>query len=216
MARSNGMVSRPTPNGHVPDGEIPQSTLAAQLLHRLEGDQRGSSYQRVTFRQLLQEVLDVHREPSGSAVSVNSDVTNYKLVFVIVKAGLEPLIAGDSLSHHEESIEQALDSIKAVSLTLSQTPGLLAVAIGNDTQNEVSNTPMLFWLLPKLVLLMCLSKIESVRIACENCLLDVLAMDAKMHVKGYKSRASLRFLQGCANGKRIQLRQPRSLLNYVV
>ena len=210
------MVSRPITSGHVPDGEIPQSTLAAQLLHRLEGDQRGSSHQRATFRQLLQEVLDVHKEPSGSAVSVNSDVTNYKLVFVIVKAGLDPLIAEDSLSHHDEGIEQALDSIKAISITLSQTPGLLATAIEDDTQNDVSNAPMLFWLLPKLVLLMCSSKVESVRVACENCLLDVLAMETKMQPKGYRSQASLRLLQGCVNGKRIQPRQPRSPLNCVV
>ena len=201
MVRSYGTVARPTTNGHLHNGEPPQSTLAAQLLHRLDGEQRGSNRDEGTFRQLLQEVLDVHREPSSTAVSVDNDVTNYKLIFVIVKAGLDPLTRDDPFSGHDEQIQLALDSIKAIDVTLKQTPALLTTTLEEDVQSPVSGTPMLFWLLPKLMHLLSLQRSDTVKTACGRCLRDVLVMETKVHLKGCKSKPLLRYLQTAVTGK---------------
>ena len=194
MARGLAIPINGAPRGQIQNGDLPPSTLAAQLLHRMEETPGKLRQDEVTFRQLLKEVLDTQDEPTSSA-SESSDtlLTNYKLIFVIVKVGLDPGHQHGQSSDQNESVKQAMNCLKAIMQTIQRTPSILFIP-PNASDQLISDPPMFLWLIPKLLLLTTLSNSDDFKVACESCLLTLLSLEGKLALKGVKPHALRRFL----------------------
>jgi serine/threonine-protein kinase ATR len=141
--------------------EPPPSTRAAQIVKNLtttsgEPQQRD----RESFQQLLAEILG---NGDGTDVEIGINDTdidgNYKLVDVVTRVGLDVLLRDDPFSEMDPLIHQATNSIAVIKLTIQKTPQILfysSNAIPND--NGRPRHSLIWWLLPKLMALMGLSK----------------------------------------------------------
>ena len=201
MARGVGRndSSRPALNG--PNGDPPQSTLAEQLVNRFTRETRTVPLQDDdTFTQLLREVLDGEAYlNSANTPETNLDVT-YRLIYVIVKAGLDLLTSDDPFAWHDERTNQALDSLKAIELTSRRSPNALFYVPSSSIDPSLEDTPLVMWLLPKLLALMVFEKFNIVRGGLESLLVNLIFLEAKLHPKGFKSRCIERYLKAIVEG----------------
>ena len=182
------------------NGDLPPSILAAQLYHRMEEDGDESNQDNNTFRQLLQEILDGDDEPSSSANDVDGDLT-CKLLFVIVKAGLDPLQKQDPFINLDERTKQAVESLKAIARTLRRTPNVLYLPLALDGNANEPGVPLLLWLLPRLLSLFSMQGHDEIKASCRHCLITMLTSRRKIHVRGFKPNSISKYIQGFIGGK---------------
>ena len=201
MARGVGRndSSRPALKG--PNGDPPQSTLAEQLVNRFTSETRILPLQDDdTFTQLLREVLDGEAYlNSTNTPETNLDVT-YRLIYVIVKAGLEVLTSDDPFARHDERTNQALDSLKAIELTSRRSPNALFYVPSSSIDACLEDIPLVLWLLPKLLALLSFEKFKKIRNGSESLLVNLISLEAKLHPKGFKSRCIERYLKATVEG----------------
>ena len=201
MARGVGRndSSRPALNGL--NGDPPQSTLAEQLVNRFTSDTRILPPQDDdTFTQLLREVLDGDAYlNSAQTPETNLDVT-YRLIYVIVKAGLEVLTSDDPFARHEERTDQALTSLKAIELTFCRSPNALFHVPSSSIDATLENIPLILWLLPKVLALLSFEKSDIVQTGSASLLVNLISLEVKLHPKRVKSRCIERYLKAVAEG----------------
>ena len=193
---------RPPLNELHPNGEPPQSTLAAQLVNKItDGKRRPRNQDEETFQQLLKEVLDSENEVTSTATNVDSNLNvNNKLIFVIVKAGLDPLTQENPFSRHNEQIRRAVESLHAIQITMRQTPTVLFACPSCSDDASQHDVPLFLWLMPKLLILLDLNIHGNIREAVEALLSTALNLGKKTHMKGVKARTLQRYLQGWIGG----------------
>jgi serine/threonine-protein kinase ATR len=124
----------------------PPSTLAAQLVRNHVDTARGLNQPdtTVTFRQLLQEILN-----KTSVPETDVDV-NHKLVKVVVEAGLDVLFHNDPFAQWDFLIPQAVDSLAVIQSTIQRQPDILF----HNASSDLDQHPhLLLWLFPKLLML---------------------------------------------------------------
>ena len=124
----------------------PPSTLAAQLVRNHVDTARGLNQPdtTVTFRQLLQEILN-----KTSVPETDVDV-NHKLINVVVEAGLDVLFHNDPFAQWDFLIPQAVDSLAVIQSTIQRQPDILLHNASSDTDQHPH---LLLWLFPKLLML---------------------------------------------------------------
>jgi serine/threonine-protein kinase ATR len=124
----------------------PPSTLAAQLVRNHVDTARGFNQPdtTVTFRQLLQEILN-----KTSVPETDVDV-NHKLVKVVVEAGLDVLFQNDPFAQWDFLIPQAVDSLAVIQSTIQRQPDILFHTASSDSGQHPH---LLLWLFPKLLML---------------------------------------------------------------
>ena len=185
-----------------PNAEQPQSTLAAQLVrHFTNGKKRPKNQDEEAFGQLLREILGtengqvVRRE----ALKMDSDV-DCKLIYVIVKAGLEKATLDDPLDGKTGLSRQATDSLAAINFTVKRNPEVLFVAPQFQDLDPRPIGPLYLWLLPKLLAL-------AGRLQDSETIDGVLAVlttffvnERKTHVQRVISHLVLKYMKGCING----------------
>ncbi|KAL9130247.1 MAG: hypothetical protein Q9217_001540 [Psora testacea] len=199
MARGIGRSGsgRPALNELHPNGEPPQSTLAAQLVNKItDGRRRPMNQDEETFKQLLREVLDSENEVTSTATTIEANWNvNYKLIYVIVKAGLDVLTQDDPFIRRNVQITQAIDSLTAIQMTLRRTPTVLFFAPARSDDGSQRDVPLLLWLMPKLLALLSPNVHGEIREAAERLLRTSLMVERKAHMRGIKARTLLRYLQ---------------------
>ena len=185
-----------------PNSEPPQSTLAAQLVSRIaDGGRRNQNQDEETFKQLLREVLDSEMDPSTTANASNTNLdVNYKLICVIVKAGLDVETQENPFFRHGKQKKQIFESLTAIEITLSRTPNVLFLSPLVQSNSVQPDVPLLLWLLPKVFTLLTVSEDEEVRLACQNLLIKTLCLEEKLHIRGVKQRSIFKYLQACVSG----------------
>jgi serine/threonine-protein kinase ATR len=124
----------------------PPSTLAAQLVKNHVDTARGLNQPdtTVTFRQLLQEILN-----KTSVPETDVDV-NHKLVKVVVEAGLDVLFQNDPFAQWDFLIPQAVDSLAVIQSTVQRQPDIL---FHNASSDSDQHSHLLLWLFPKLLMI---------------------------------------------------------------
>ena len=201
MARRQDGPGRGTSRELLTNGEPPPSTLAAQLLNRMEGDRGDLNQDEDTFAQLLREVLEGEDDPSSSANDPELILSmSCKLVFVILKAGIEPLHQQNPFTRREDQIQRASNSLKAITMTIGRNAGILYKPVSVNSDLIALEPPMLLWLIPRLLSLLHLEQCEEVKLECHNCLVSLLLTETKTHFKGVKRHTLLKYLQGCIRG----------------
>lgn len=184
------------------NAELPQSTLAAQLVsHFTDGKKHPKKQDEETFSQLLREILGtgnaqvVRTEP----LETDNDV-DWKLIYVIVKAGLEDITSKDPFDGKPELSRQVTDSLAAINLTIKKNPEVLFVAPQSQEIDPRPIGPLYLWLVPKLLALTgCLQDsvaIEGIR----RVLTTFLVSERKTHVRKMNLHPVLRYVKGCIDG----------------
>lgn len=206
MARGVGRTSsdRPVLNEMHPAGDPPQSTLAAQIVNQFtDGKRRPKTQDQETFRQLLREVLafDSERLPQENTFESSIDV-NHKLIYVIVKAGIDVLTYESPTGEPSDLSMQAIDSVAAIEITIRKCPEVLFVTASNQEIDLRCGGPLFTWLLPKLLTLAGNHKENEIKHRVFALLKTALIAERHAHVKGMKKCLILRYLRGCIQGLR--------------
>ena len=183
--------------------EPPQSTLAAQLVsHFTDGNKHPRTQDEETFRQLLREILSTE---SGQAVraeplETDSDM-DCKLIYVIVKAGLETITSDDPFSGKNGLSRHVVNSLTAIHLTIKRNPKVVFVAPQFQGPNPRPMGPLYLWLLPKLLALTgCLQDSETID-GVLHVFTTLLVSETTTHVRRLNLYPVLKYVKGCINGQ---------------
>lgn len=134
------------------DQHLPPSSVAVivQNLRSVDGSARLVG--RDIFQQLLAEVLGHNGgDPTDAAELEDSVGVNYKVVEVVMDAGLSILLQEDPFASTDELLLQAGNSLLVVRLTIQRSPQVLFCSPPVESGAE-ANRPVLFlWLLPRLL-----------------------------------------------------------------
>ncbi len=184
------------------NGEPPKSTLAAQLVnHFTDGRKHSRNQDQETFRQLLREVLGSEDEQHPRTEAVETDsVVNYKLIYVIFKAGLEALHSEDPFGKQDERHKQAIDSLAAIEHTIRRNPEVLFAAPSSQETDPKLKGPLFLWLVPKLLNLTGRGQDCGITDGVIQLLKTSLINEKKVHCKGKKLNLVLKYLKGCTKG----------------
>ena len=183
--------------------ELPQSTLAAQLVnHFTDGKKHPRNQDEETFRQLLREILGIE---SGQVVraeplETDSDV-DCKLIYVIVKAGLEKAISNDSFSGKGDLSIQVNDSLIAINFTIKKNPEVLFVAPQFQGLDPRPSGPLYLWLLAKLLALVGRLQDSGTLNGVLRVLRTLLVTEKKTHITKVNLHPITKYLKGYLDGK---------------
>ena len=188
-----------------PNVELPHATLAAQLVsHFTDGKKHPREQDEETFRQLLREILvsESGQPFRAEPLEKDSDV-DCKLIYVIVKAGLERIVLDEPFNGKTKRRRQATDSLTAINLTVRRNPGVLFVTPQFSGLDPRPIGPLYLWLLPKLLALIgCLQDSEMIDEAL--CVFTAfLLAEKKMHTARVNLRPILKYLKECINGEHV-------------
>ena len=184
------------------NAEPPQSTLAAQLVsHFTDGKKHPKNQDEEVFGQLLREILGTE---SGQVVraeppETDSDV-DCKLIYVIVKAGLEKIISTNPFDGKTELSRQTTDSLAAINFTIEKNPEILFVAPQFQEIDPQPIRPLYLWLVPKLLALTGCLQDSGVTEGILRVFATLLVNERKTHVRKMNLHPVLRYVKGCING----------------
>ena len=186
-----------------PNGDPPQSTLAAQLVNRLaDGNTNPRDQGHEAFRQLLNEILDAERDDSDQVrpQEANNDV-DCKLIYVVVKAGLEALTSQDPFSKQGERDKQCVDSLAAVRSTLKRNPGVLYAHAPAQLSDTDRHGPLFLWLIPKLLTVLASDHDGNVTNGTLNLLKAMFSVDKKIKGSAAKKYSIRKYMKDCVKGE---------------
>lgn len=200
VVRSGSGLAVPDQLSH--NAEPPQSTLAAQLVsHFTDGKKHPRNQDEETFRQLLHEILGTG---SGQIVRADplekdSDV-DCKLIYVIVKAGLEKVALNDPFDGKTELSRQATDSLTVINSTIKRNPEVLFVAPQFQGLDPWPIGPLYLWVVPKLLALIgCLQDNAAIN-GVPHLFTTFLVTERRTHVRRGILHPVLRYVKGCIDG----------------
>ena len=196
-------ANRVRAHSSIPNGDPPPSTFAAQIVESL-ADNRNSGNQddRVTFRQLLREILDADAKADQRGTINKADVElNSRLIFVIIRAGLEQSISAKrNQDQHEDSV-QASRCLSVIELTLRSCPGVLFFIPSDNTTDIGPGGPLYVWLIPRLLLILDNGPSAGVHAGIISILRRVLFVDDQSHNAKFSSHSILQYVKGCVFGE---------------
>lgn len=193
---------RPVDGERLHNGDVPPSTLAAQLVQRFtNGTKRPKVQDPEAFKQLLSEVLSTDADPSGPPESFEDDVDiNTKLIYVIVKAGLESLPSHNPFEHGSKSSQQVVDSLAALEITLRRCPEVLFVTSPNQETQPYGSGPLYQWLLPRLFAFLTRSAMLEEHRGAVKLLKLCIRKEKRLQFTPVKYQPILAYIKGCTQG----------------
>ena len=204
MARGFGRAgsSRPISIEVQQNGEAPQSTLAAQLVNQLADSKRPPKNEdQETFRHLLREILDAKSDHGSQTLSHELDSDgDYKLIYVVVKAGLEAQAGDSPFSKQADYSKQAIDSLAAIEATVLRNPEVLYATASAQVLGSEHNGPLFLWLVPKLLTTTGQSQDETVTDSVLELFKTALLLESKMRKNTANKYAILKYMKGCFKG----------------
>ena len=201
MARGIGRSgsSRPVFGELQHNADPPQSSLAAQLVkHFTEGQRDPKSQDQGSFGQLLQELLDSENDHQSQDSHKNSSEVNFKLILVVVKAGLEIRADRDPLA---EQLKQAIDSLAAVNVTIQRSPEVLCTIASTQDDKLGHDGPLFVWLIPRLLALIDHRRNGKLNAEVMKVLKTICRPARGSHPNGIKLNFVYQYLQGLLHGK---------------
>lgn len=183
-------------------GNPPTSTVAAQIVENLtQGQYPARQPDKEEFQRLLQEILNPDDDGDDVTESIETNVdVNCRLIYVVVRAGLEPLSNQDSSEDQDETHKQAIASLSVVQLTVRRSPEVLF-----STLHGLQQVGSLYlWLVPRLFIILGSTEDQDIRrCICEA--IKTVLMAGKASFKQNKFLLVQKYLQGCIKGQLIQI-----------
>ena len=179
-------------------GNPPASTVAAQIVENLtQGQYPARQPDKEEFRRLLQEILnpDDDGDDVAESIEINVDV-NCRLIYVVVRAGLDSLSNQDAFEDEDELQKQALASLSVVELTVRRSPEVLLSTLHGPQQVG----SLYLWLVPKLFVVVGSTEDKDMRRRiCE--VFKTTLLSGKATLKQNKFLVVRKYLQGCIKGQ---------------
>lgn len=186
------------------NGEPPASTLAAQIVDDLTRGKNHPKHQdQERFRSLLREILDTNNEDGDvitQGIEKNTNV-NCRLIYVVIRAGLEASFNGDPFEKQDELNKQAVESLSVVQLTLRRCPEVLFTVLERGETDLQLDGPLYLWLVPRLFTILGHNEDREVRLGVLRVLQTTLLVGRKGHLKQIKFQLVLKYIQGCVKGQ---------------
>ena len=192
-----------TANGDMQqNGDPPRSTLAAQLVQQFtDGRKRPKPHDQETFRQLLQEVLRTDGDPLVSAETHENNVdVSGKLIYVILKAGLDSLLPYDPFDKGADTHQRMIDSLAAIEITIRRCPEVLFVKLPNQETDSNEAGQLFQWLLPRLFSFVARSENPEVQEGLAELVKSCMGGEGRLKLNTFKCRLILAYIKGCTRG----------------
>ena len=179
----------------------PPSTLAAQIVNNLT--KKAHSWQnRESFQQLLREILDAEDEKDGQSDSIETNVeVNHKIIYVVIRSGIEGLFRDDPFNKKAGLVEQGLRSVAVIGLTIKRSPEVLFFTPKIGEFEPKLNGPLFLWLIPILLSVLAYEGCGGIQTATLQLLQTILGTERRTHCPGIKPQSVLKYIQGCLKGK---------------
>lgn len=189
-------------NEEVTNGEVPPSTRAAQLAEYLVDGKGGSKSQdEESYLQLLREVLGTGPDQSANEETLETDVdVNRRLIFVIVKAGIEMPAEPNPFLNKNASNSQIIESLKAVNVTIRRTPAVLFSAPFYENTGSNHHGLVYQWLFPKILGLSATSQEPDVHYQVVTILSSCILAEKKLQRPTSPSQAIWTYVKGFTRG----------------
>ena len=186
-------------NGLQQKGEPPQSSLATQLVSRFaNGTKASKDHDQETFQQLLREVLGAEIEQNSQSQFHDTGIEiTYKLIYVIVKAGLDTLANDNPFNRETGLSKQLIDSLAAVESTLKRSPEVLFVSAPGQLPRADSQGVLFLWLIPRIVAVAARTQEQGIVDHVLKLLGIILASERKTESSGI----ILKYIEGCIKGQ---------------
>ncbi|KAL8671781.1 MAG: hypothetical protein Q9168_003728 [Polycauliona sp. 1 TL-2023] len=141
------------PSEHQGNGDIPPSTLAAQIADRMVDPHHDSrDHDSENFQLLLHELLEASDPTSQPESNLADDAAvNSRLICVIVRAGLGKSRTGQGVDEQQERRSDAIRSLQAIDLIISRSPEILFHPLDAFDPTIAPGTPQFAWLLPRIL-----------------------------------------------------------------
>lgn len=200
-ARSGHAHALGTVNGSQHIGP-PPSTYAAQIVDTLtKAKQQPKPDERELFQQLLREILGADEVPEPQAETVETDINvNYRLIYVVVKAGLEVLLQDDPFQQQSVLSEQALNSLAVIQLTIERSPEVLFLIPSAHEPGFEPGGPLFLWLLPRLLSILGSGRDERVQEKAIDLIRAALSVQSRSSTLRERLHPAFKYTQGCIKG----------------
>ena len=204
MAPAIERAARPrtVSNGINGPGQSQSSIRTAQVVSNLSTTtgQLGVD-DRQSFEQLLSEMLNASNESTGDGSFTEADFqTNYNLVSVVTKAGLDILLEDNPFANVEHLLSVADGSLTVLASVFHKHPDLLFQDRANGSVTDVAQPPMYVWLLPRLLVLIGRKRFESLQDGLGGLLRSILRAATRAIRPSIISRKLLDYYQACIKG----------------
>ena len=180
----------------------PPSTYAAQIVDTLtKARQQPKPNERELFQQLLREILGAGEAQEPQAETVETDINvNYRLIYVVVRAGLEVLLQEDPFQQQSVLSEQALNSLAVIQLTIERSPEVLFFVPSVHEPGFEPGGPLYLWLLPKLMSILGNGRDERVQEKATDLIRASLSVQSRSYTLRERLHPVFKYVQGCVKG----------------
>ena len=184
-------------------GDLPPSTHAAQIVDDLANGNRGRANDgQALLQQLLREILQSDQDGQAlpGAIETGIDV-NYRLIYVISRAGLDVLHHENRFDRQLDLQSQALQCLAAIDLTIQRFPNVLFyVPVEIQPQDQQPQGPLFLWLVPQLANLLTRDINDQIRHGIEKTLKKAMTVQTKSLALRTRFHPVLKYIQGCIKG----------------
>ena len=191
------------------NGDPPPSTYAAQIVDKFtSARRRPHPSDNEALRQLLRMILDADHNgkalPGGTETNIE---VNYRLVYTIVRAGLEVLFSSSPFEDRTQVQVQACDTLAVVNLTIRRSPEVLFCTSETNDPIIRPGGPLFLWLVPHLVNLFRYDMSKEITEVAEKALRTALSVQSRTSTLRTRLHPVLRYLQGCITGRQATISQ---------
>lgn len=183
--------------------DVPASTLAAQIADNItQGKIIPKNEDKEQLQKLLQEILQTYDESEEVTENVETRVdVNHRLIYVVVRVGLEYLFSDNPFNDKNELRKQAYESLSVVELTLRRSPEVL-FSVLQDHGTELSHSgPLYLWLIPRLFMVPVQIEDSKIYVRTLQVLQTALRVERKPSLVEGRFRLIMKYAQGCVKGK---------------
>lgn len=185
------------------NGDIPPSTLAAQIADRMVvGHHDSRDHDSESFQLLLQELLEASDPTSQPESNIADDAAvNSRLICVIVRAGLGKARTGLRIDEQRERELDSVRSLQAIDLITSRCPQTLFHPLDAFDPSIAPGSPLFAWLLPRI-----LAEVKELKSDdTEECVLAVITrsmlLEGKTGARYGRISPITKYIYACITGK---------------
>lgn len=200
IAVTNGLRPLVANGTQMQTGELPASTLAAQLVDNLtRGTQQSKHQDREDFEQLLR-IFETDSQEERYIDDPEAREESIKLIDVVIKAGLDVLARDNPFVDRATLVQQALRSLAVIELSIRRSSELLHTATGGDESHTKPRGPYYLWFMPRIFAASLYETDETFCFAVSQAIAIVLRSETKMRSKVLRLQPIKRYIQGLMKG----------------
>ena len=189
------------------NGDLPPSTIAAQLVNNLTRGKHYPNHQdhqdhqdRADFENLLQ-IFETEQDGERHTDTPEEAEESAKLIVVVVKAGLDPLLRENPFQGHDVVVKQASRSLGVIDVTMKRCPQVLQFHRSHQEVDPKLCSPLYLWLVPKLLIVGSNRQDQRLVSASTAVLHTMMGIERRMRSKDLRLLNIYAYIIGCIEGR---------------